>query len=326
MPYYHVQHQYKNKKYFDSIVKYAKSENCSGVETELKGLSRDNGIDASDSDLTYFINDVLNIAKKLGHNEIIARCRELSNHMKKISGTSGAHSSVIEDALETESDCVKAFNECYEDGYYESVLFKIIECIKRTKDFHIALAILRKICETSINNPIASKHDVALYFIERVDIVIENDICVKKNGGVLGKYYSVTWKKFDHKDYKEYLKLRKGFTTKKIYISADIIRTREESRRPIAATRPQGRKNAAARPQERKNAADVRRSKKDAIGDYYTFQKRADVVFIIIFAIFSVAFFIFGCFITPWCFIGFAVFLAATISLGIFYYKNHKDD
>ena len=215
MPYQYTRENYKN-----AIEEYRYGDD-SMLQIEIKFLSRGD-VPSYDRETFYFINEALQLAKKWKHRNNIATLTELSN---KIDGdsTGFAKTSILEGALETEHDCVVAINKCLENGQYQSILTRIVEFIRNERQFHVALIVLQEIDKSvflgNSNSSSKLKEDVALYFIERMDEVIKNDIQVKTFLGL--HYKSDLWGKnsFKNDDYVHYTdlvkKLKKAFRRNK---------------------------------------------------------------------------------------------------------------
>ena len=212
--------QYTREEYKNAIEEYRHGD-YSMIQSEIKFLSR-RDVPSYDRETFFFIDEALQLAKQWTHRNIIAALTELSN---KIDGDSTGFikTSVLEDALETEHDCVVAINKCLENGQYQSILTRIVEFIRNRRQFHVALVVLQQIDKSVFlgksNSYSKQKEDVALYFIERMDEVIKNDIQVKSILGL--NYKSESWDKnsFKNDDYVHYTdlvkKLKKAFRRNK---------------------------------------------------------------------------------------------------------------
>lgn len=210
--------QYTNEDYKNAIEEYRHGD-YSMIQSEIKFLSRCD-VPSYNKETFFFIDEALKLAKQWKHEDIIAALTELSN---KIDGDSTGFikTSILEDALVTEHDCVVAINRCLENGQYQSILTKIVEFIRKKKQFHVALVVLQAIDKSVFlgksNSDLNQKEDVALYFIERMDEVIKNDIQVKS---IIGLHYkSESWDSFKNDDYVHYTdlvkKLKKDFRRNK---------------------------------------------------------------------------------------------------------------
>ena len=207
--------KYNNQDYQTAIDEY-KNGDCLSLKIEIKFLSR-RDIPEYDKESYYFIHEALELAKKKNDFELIASLNELARRMNEVGAANMALSSIKSDSLETEYDCVLALEKSLENELYEDSLTKIIHFIKKKRDFHVALVILNKI--NLINSDL--RMEIAKYFIERMQYVIEKDIGVKKVLGGLWGYKSSNWnnKEFKNDDYVKYqdlvIKINRSFKTKR---------------------------------------------------------------------------------------------------------------
>lgn len=210
--------KYNNQDYQTAIDEY-KNGDCFSLETKIKFLSR-RDIPEYDEETYNFIHEALELAKKKNDKKdegLIASLKGLSRRMNEVGAANMALSSITSDSLETEYDCVLALEKSLENELYEYPLTKIIHFIKKKRDFHVALVILNKI--NLINSDL--RMEIAKYFIERMQYVIEKDIGVKKVLGGLWGYKSSNWnnKEFKNDDYVKYqdlvIKINKSFKTKR---------------------------------------------------------------------------------------------------------------
>ena len=215
--------KYNNQDYQSAIDEY-KNGDCFSLKTEIEFLSR-RDIPEYDKESYYFIHEALELAKKKQERNpkdkdaevLIASLNGLSRRMNEVGAANMVLSSIKSDSLETEYDCVLALEKSLENELYEDSLTKIIHFIKKKRDFHVALVILNKI--NLINGDL--RMEIAKYFIERMQYVIEKDIGVKKVLGGLWGYKSSNWnnKEFKNDDYVKYqdlvIKINRSFKTKR---------------------------------------------------------------------------------------------------------------
>lgn len=193
-------YQYNDERLAELIKNYRQTGNAEEINRELKFLSRAD-IPEYGKEVFYFLDDILQLAKKYGHKDVAAKCTEVGNLVKKTSGVAFAHTAVLEDALGGKDDCVKLIEECLENGQYQSALTKIISFIEKEKDFSIAYEVMKTIDRSSIADPVAPKEDVAFYFIDRMKKIIS-----KIPKGLLGglRFKDVGWEKGSSNAYVKY--------------------------------------------------------------------------------------------------------------------------
>lgn len=191
-------YRYKNRNYWDAIQEY-KSGNRRAVDTELSFLVRGN-VPEFEEDAFHFISDVSALALEKADRRVIAKCTELAEQMR-MNGDSGfAYTYVVGESLQTEHDCIVALKNCLDNGMYQSVLTNIVEFVRGERNFHTAYAALKVIDDAHISN----KLDVALYFIERMQEVIDEEI---RPQSIIGLHYTSkywTRKQFKNDDYVHY--------------------------------------------------------------------------------------------------------------------------
>lgn len=204
MPY-----KYSTESFRNAIDEYRNLQIDTMINAELKYLSRDD-IPEYDIESQNFLEEVLQLAKKYNNQGIIAKCQEVSTQMNKTGKGAYAETAILEDSLVTENDCLVLIEKLLNNDQYQSGLTKIVEFIKKKRSFHTAYHVLKKIHEAKISNRIISKEDVALYFIERMQIVINEEVKLKSYFGL--HYKSETWgKDFKNDDYVHYHDLAKKY-------------------------------------------------------------------------------------------------------------------
>lgn len=137
-------------------------------------------------------------------------CSSCNTYCKVSKSLLKAFKTLRSEFFETPSDCLKAIDKVFmNNDRYRSVLSSIVNYISIKEDFSIAYNVLKKIDRHEMND---MKTEIALYFIEKMQDIIDKKIIPKSSFGL--HYTSSNWGKgFKNDDYVKYrdiaLKYRK---------------------------------------------------------------------------------------------------------------------
>jgi hypothetical protein len=212
-----LNHCYTNKEYFNILNDYNFSKDFNNILASVEWMSKKE-IPEADEEAWYFLYDLILSAKKIKDQRCVVACHELANRMKKTSGSSQMRTAILENSILSIQDCVEVIECSLENGSYETAIYNITEFIKQEQNFFIAFKVLSAIDSSAYEIEISTKSDIAKRFINTADRLLLKDIAIKKECGLFGKYYSLSWESLHSSDVKKYLKLRKKYNPDKLHI------------------------------------------------------------------------------------------------------------
>ena len=152
------------------LSEYKKTNDKSGVESLLKQMSRTNIPTDDSGDYFLFLNSVAEIAKKNNHKDISTYCQQISEQMKKTTGTNFTYTSTLETSLSNRNDCKKLLKESLKSGVYDVAFVKIIEYITKKRDKQLLYEILELLDKINIDNTEKERNEIINDFVSKINI------------------------------------------------------------------------------------------------------------------------------------------------------------
>lgn len=198
--------EYKNKDYQKAITEYKIGNDKLSLCMKLSFMSRGE-ITEYDEETFYFVKEAIILANKQNDEEVKNLCVEFA--IKQVqNGNTYLLTAILPEYLQSENDCLKVLNYDLSEGRYRVVLSKIIDFIQKKKSMQIAYLVLKTIHKQGYgnNNVDVDKKEAELYFISKMQNIIETDVMPTSFLGL--HYKSDNWgKRFKNDEYVRYIDL-----------------------------------------------------------------------------------------------------------------------